>query len=82
LGLALVAGKKRVPKPATGKTALVTALVDKGMWIPIAFTLDALIVQQASHGFVQILQAVVFLGPQPQLGREPQSFRYPILHVL
>jgi hypothetical protein len=27
LGLALVAGKKRVPKPATGKTALVIILL-------------------------------------------------------
>jgi hypothetical protein len=34
-GLALVAGKKRVPKPATGKTAFVTALVLNGMVIPI-----------------------------------------------
>jgi hypothetical protein len=37
LGLALVAGKKRVPRPATGKTALVTALVFNGMTIPIVF---------------------------------------------
>jgi hypothetical protein len=35
-GLALVAGKKRVPKPATGKTALVTTLVVNGINIPIA----------------------------------------------
>jgi hypothetical protein len=27
LGLALVAGRKRVPRPATGKTALVIGLV-------------------------------------------------------
>jgi hypothetical protein len=40
-GLALVAGKKRVPKPATGKTALVTALVLNGIAIPISF-IDAL----------------------------------------
>jgi hypothetical protein len=41
LGLAFVAGKKRVPSPATGKTALVTALVFNGMESPIylGFTL-------------------------------------------
>jgi hypothetical protein len=27
LGLALVAGKKRVPKPATGKTAFLTTVI-------------------------------------------------------
>lgn len=87
LGLALVAGRKRVPRPATGKTALVTALVLNGITIPIyvinlLFISTALIVQQASHSSVQTLQGVVFPGQQPLLGLEPQSFHYQAYCVL
>src|SRR4051812_10118413 len=66
LGMALVAGKKRVPMPATGKTALRTGLA-ADIWFPGVFQGMVLKRPVSWHRGAIIVQFQSFLGNHGQI---------------